>query len=584
MKSQMRHCQWTGTTRDWLFSVFAIALFLPSLAWAAFPHPETGEKGMVTSANAQASAVGVDILKKGGNAVDAAVATAFAISVVEPFSAGIGGGGFLVMYTEQDAKVRSLDFRERAPLAASRDMYLDENGKVRPGASVDGHRAVAVPGTVAGLFEVHTRYGRLPWKDVVEPAIALAENGFAVRWRFVEACKWRLESLKKNPEASRIFFKNGKLLKEGELLVQKDLGNTLRQVAADPFAFYAGPIADAMVADMEKNGGLITHEDLKSYKPVWRKPVCGKALGARLCAMPPPSSGGVHILQILNLLAETDFSKRPRHDPTALHLLVEAMRTAYADRAVHLGDPAFFNVPVNALTSRAYAKSRIGEISMDKARSANEVVAATDAELEKLKKKLAREKEHTTHLNVVDSGRNAVSMTFTVNYGFGAGVVAPGTGILLNNEMDDFSAAPGVPNVYGLVGGEANAIAPTKIPLSSMTPTILLQDRKLKASLGSPGGSTIITTNLQATINILLYGMDAATAVAAPRLHQQWLPDVLRVELHGLDPLTAKSLEKRGHKLDWRTGWGNANAIVVRPDGVLEGGVDPRGDGGAKGY
>ena len=549
---------------------------------AAFVPPLRSKRGMVVSAHPLASQAGQSILRKGGNAVDAAVATTFAISVVEPFSAGIGGGGFLLLHQPKTGEMKALDFRERAPLRATRNMYLDEKGKVRPNASVDGYLSVAVPGTVAGLYQVHRQYGRLPWATVVAPSIRYAQDGFVVSERYVQAAERRKKAILNNPAARQVFTRNGTMYEPGDKLVQRDLARSLQAIARDPQSFYTGAIARAIASDMASNGGLITLEDLKSYKPVWRTPICGTFRKARICSMPPPSSGGVHLLQILNIIGETDLKSKGWHHPDVLHLLIEAMRIAYADRSEYLGDPDFVKVPVSQLTSRAYAAKRRQEIRMDKARLSREVKPVDKETLQRYTK--ANESPDTSHLTVVDEQRNAVSLTFTVNYGFGSGVVTPGTGILLNDEMDDFAAAPGVPNAYGLVGGDANAIAPRKTPLSSMTPTIVTENNRLRMAVGAPGGSTIITTVLQVILNVLEYNMDAGAAVSASRIHHQWLPDQVRVEPWGLDAATIEELRRRGHKIDEQSPWGNANAIVVTPDGKLEGAADPRGEGAPSGF
>lgn len=537
-------------------------------------------QGMVVSAHPLATQAGLSMLQQGGNAVDAAVATTFAISVVEPFSAGLGGGGFLLMYQAKSNEIKALDFRERAPLNATKTMYLDNQGNVRPNASTNGYLAVATPGTIAGLYEVHRKYGRLPWKTVIAPAIQLAETGLPVSWRFVSATKTRLPTLLKNPDAQKIFTHNGKIYQIGERLVQPELAATLRSVSQNPQDFYTGTIATAIAADMAANSGLITQKDLQQYRPTWRDPVCGDFRKARVCSMPPPSSGGVHLLQILNIIGDTDLKTLGWHSPDALHLLIESMRIAYADRATYLGDPDFIKVPVKALISPVYAQKRRQEINPQKATPSSQVKAVDPAVLQRLTK----ESVETSHLTVVDRDRNAVSLTFTVNLGFGAGVVAKGTGIVLNNEMDDFAIAPNTPNAFGLVGGTANAIAPNKIPLSSMTPTIITENGRLRLAVGSPGGSTIITTVLQIVLNVLVYDMDVRKAVAAPRVHHQWLPDRLNVESWGLDTLTIADLKRRGHQIEERPSWGNANAIVVMPDGSLEGAADPRGEGAAAGF
>jgi gamma-glutamyltranspeptidase / glutathione hydrolase len=590
---------------------------------------DRSSRGMVTSAHALASQAGVAMLHQGGNAIDAAVATTFAISVVEPFSAGIGGGGFLLLHRGDTGDIQALDFRERAPLAATRDMYVDAQGKVRPKASTDGHLAVAVPGTVAGLYAVHQRYGQLPWATVVAPAQRLAQEGFLVSWRLAGAIA-NQKTLQANPAGRQIFTRNGQPLGLGDRLVQTDLAKTLAAIAADPQSVYTGTVGRAIVQDMAANRGLITPADLQRYRPIWREPVCGRFQQYRICSMPPPSSGGVHILQILNLLtalAGGPLAADSWHSPTLLHGLIEAMRIAYADRAEYLGDPDFVSVPVRALISPAYAQLRRADIDPQRAKLSTAVKPGDAATIQRLNgppqprsarpgpaassqaiDQLPQESEDTSHLNAVDAAGNAVSLTFTLNLGFGAGVVAAGTGIVLNNEMDDFAIAPNVPNAFGLVGRDANAIAPGKTPLSSMSPTIVTVAKmtdaqttdtrkprpigrapgpaaeRLRLVVGAPGGSTIITTVLQIVLNVLVYEMPVARAVAAPRLHHQWLPDRTWVDRWGFDPLTVAELRRRGHTLVERDGWGNANAIVRRQDGVFEGAADPRGEGVAIGF
>ena len=579
--------------------------------------PERSPEAMVTSAHPLATDVGLQILKQGGNAVDAAVATTFAISVVEPFSAGIGGGGFLLHHQEQSGAIEALDFRERAPAKATETLYQDEQGNVKPGLSVNGHLAVAVPGTVAGLAEVHRRHGVLPWADLVQPAITLAEQGFPVSQRFAQRLERRKTVLLQNEAARDIFSRDGATLQVGDPFVQADLAQTLRAIARNPDSFYRGKIARAIARDMKKHNGLITRADLQQYQPTWRTPLCGEFQVWEVCSMPPPSSGGLHLLQLLNFW-QLQLWEQPRFDPDTLHLMAETMKIAYADRAVYLGDPDVVSVPVNSLTALEYARRRVQGLDLDQARSSDQVFAADRALLQRIRSIL--ESLDTSHLTVVDRDRNAVSLTFTVNLSFGAGVVAKGTGIVLNNEMDDFSSAPGQPNAFGLVGSQANAIAPGKVPLSSMTPTIVRElpqvfslnalsappsqtlssnsrppnsrppnsrppnSRKFRLAVGAPGGSTIITTVYQILLNTLVYDMDAAEAVAAPRIHHQWLPDQLRVERDRLPPETLKVLQERGHPVTVRSPWGNANLIQRLPDGQLEGAADPRGEGTAAGY
>ena len=564
-----------------------VVALLAADAGAVAQRPARGKNGMVASAHPLASEAGVAVLKQGGNAVDAAVATALAVSVVEPFSAGIGGGGFAVIALAGKgeggaADVRALDFREKAPAKATKTMFVDAQGKVVPGSSTDGWLSVGVPGTLAGLAELHARHGKLPWRKVVQPAIDLARKGFAVGWRYVENAADRRDVMARFPESMRVYFgKDGAPLADGDVLRQPDLARTLQDVAKDPRSFYEGRVAKAIAADAAANGGLLTLDDLKAYRPTWRTPVCGAWRGDRVCSMPPPSSGGVHLVQILNLLGDVDLPAAGWHDVDVLHRLVEAMRIAYADRAEHLGDPAFVDVPVAGLTSPAYAAERAREIDPKKARRSVDVKAGDKARLAAL----GKESQDTSHLSVVDADRNAVSLTFTVNLQFGSGVVAKGTGVLMNDEMDDFAAAPGVPNAFGLVGKEANAVQPGKIPLSSMSPTVVLRDGEVRLATGASGGSKIITATLQVYLHALVYGMDAQAAVAAPRVHHQWLPDAVVVEPWGLDDATVEALKARGHAVTVAPG-GNARAhcVKVTDDGWLEGGSDPRTEGAPRGF
>lgn len=569
-------------TKHLIISFISLAAILTSQAVSAtITPPLRSKKGMVVSASPLASEAGLLMLKKGGNAVDAAVATTFAISVVEPFSAGIGGGGFLLFHAQKTGEIKALDFRERAPIKATKNMYLDAKGKVRPGASITGYLAVATPGTVAGMYEVHRRYGKLPWREVIKPGIALAKNGFIisdrVAWRSSPAYEIRKQAILKNPAAKKIFTRNGEYYQPGEKLIQTDLAKTLEAISENPQSFYRGKIAETIASDMKKNGGLITIEDLKQYQAIWRNPVCGNFRKSKICSMPPPSSGGVHLLQMLNMIGDTDLKSWGWHHPDAIHLIIEIMKIAYSDRAEYLGDPDFVKVPISQLISPAYAQKRRQEINMKMATPST----AIKPEIKTLKN---HESTETSHLNVVDADRNAVSLTFTINLGFGAGIVTPGTGIVLNNEMDDFAVAPGVPNAFGLVGKEANSIAPKKTPLSSMTPTIITENNRLRMVVGASGGSTIITQVLQIILNVLESKMDVGTAIFVPRIHHQWLPDELRVEAWGLDALTAEDLRRRGHKIRETRPWGNANAITVTENDTLEAAADPRGDGSPKGY
>jgi gamma-glutamyltranspeptidase / glutathione hydrolase len=562
-------------------AVWAVALRFAAIAIAPLllaASPVESEKGVVASAHPWASAAGAEVLRRGGNAIDAAVATAYALAVVEPYSAGIGGGGFLVYREAASGKAYVLDYREVAPKKAHRDMYLRE-GKVDPKLSLEGMLAVAIPGMVPGLAEAQAKLGKKKLSEVLDAAIDLAEKGFRVDPEFHDASVTRLELLKSNREAARVFLKDGRAYQVGEVLVQKDLAKTLRRLKQEgPRLFTHGGVAQAIAKESQKLGGAISIEDLSSYKPRWREPLIGRYQGHEVITMPPPSSGGTHLLQILGLL-EIDRRTRGRvsdwRDWDDLEVLIESMRLAYADRAEYMGDPAFVDVPVNALLAEEYLKRRYALIDPRRARPIQEIGAG------KVPVAAPKEQQHTTHLSVIDAEGNAVSLTQTNNYGFGSGVVVPGTGVLLNDEMDDFSAAPGTPNAYGLVGGEANSIQPGKIPLSSMTPTIVVKDGKVRLVVGAPGGATIITTVLQVILHVVDHRMSVDRAVAEPRLHHQWLPDQLRLEPGALDRPTRRAMRTKGYKLKKTPAWGNATAIEVRRDGTRVGAADPRGFGAA---
>ncbi|WP_298615807.1 gamma-glutamyltransferase [uncultured Thermosynechococcus sp.] len=553
------------------------------LAVTFFPAPPTpaqtiSQRGMVTAAQPAAARVGIEILKKGGNAVDAAVATAFMISVVEPYAAGIGGGGFALVYHAPSQTIHALDFRERAPLQATPTMYLNEKGEVVPRASLDGVLAAGTPGTVAGLATLHQHYGQLPWSQVVAPAIQAAQQGFAVTSRYRQWATMRQSVLQQDATAARIFLRYGQVPPLGTLIRQPELAKTLGAIARDPKSFYEGWIAGAIADFMAKQGGKIRQEDLRTYTPLWRSPICGTYRVFQVCSMPPPSSGGVALVQMLNLWQLLPPTSTP-YDRG--HYLAAVMQIAYADRARYLGDSDFVPVPVTTLTSRRYAQQRVTEILPRRARAQEAVAPATPIQL--------AESDNTSHLNVVDAQGNAVSLTFTINGPFGAGVVVPQTGILLNNEMDDFAIAPNQPNLFGVVGIQANnsslanGIAPGKRPLSSMSPTIVLRDNRLHMVLGSAGGSRIITTVLQLFLNVVDLGQDAATAVSHPRIHHQWAPDTLFVEPTIPRPWL-KTWQQWGYRVEQTRPWGNASLIRVLDQGQLEGAADPRGEGVAVGW
>lgn len=560
--------------------------FLSLPALARTPEPTETETVMVAASHPLATAAGVKILAQGGNAIDGAIATALAISVVQPYSAGLGGGGFALVFLNQEQQVRALDFRERAPLTAAADLYLDAQGEVIPRASLDGYRAVATPGTIAGLAELHRHYGELPWADLVQPARAYAEQGFTINESFERMLQWRWPVLRAHPESRNLFSYQGRPLTVGDRFQQPDLAKTLGAIAANPQVFYQGWIGEALVTDMTQNQGLITLRDLQEYRPVWRSPLCGTFLYLEVCSMPPPSSGGVALIQMLNLLAKLDIQNQSASDRG--HSLAAVMQIAYGDRAVYLGDSDVVPVPLTVLTSLDYAAKRVKEISPRQSRSQNQVRPASPQLIESLEQH--QESTNTSHLTVVDRHRNAVSLTFTLNGPFGSGVVVPGTGILLNNEMDDFAAAADSPNLFGLVGTTpsaaqplANAIAPGKRPLSSMSPTIVREKGELRYALGSPGGSRIITTVLQILLSLELDQANALEAVTAPRIHHQWQPDTLFVE-SAIPRSQIQDWKAWGYRIQEQGRWGNANVIRVLPDGRLQGATDPRGNGAAAGF
>ncbi|HIB8258840.1 TPA: gamma-glutamyltransferase [Escherichia coli] len=528
-------------------------------------HPVRAKQGMVASVDATATQVGVDILKEGGNAVDAAVAVGYALAVTHPQAGNLGGGGFMLIRSK-NGNTTAIDFREMAPAKATRDMFLDDQGNPDSKKSLTSHLASGTPGTVAGFSLALDKYGTMPLNKVVQPAFKLARDGFIVNDALADDLKtYGSEVLPNHENSKAIFWKEGEPLKKGDTLVQANLAKSLEMIAENgPDEFYKGTIAEQIAQEMQKNGGLITKEDLAAYKAVERTPISGDYRGYQVYSMPPPSSGGIHIVQILNILENFDMKKYGFGSADAMQIMAEAEKYAYADRSEYLGDPDFVKVPWQALTNKAYAKSIADQIDINKAKPSSEIRPG----------KLAPyESNQTTHYSVVDKDGNAV--TYTLNTTFGTGIVAGESGILLNNQMDDFSAKPGVPNVYGLVGGDANAVGPNKRPLSSMSPTIVVKDGKTWLVTGSPGGSRIITTVLQMVVNSIDYGMNVAEATNAPRFHHQWLPDELRVE-KGFSPDTLKLLEAKGQKVALKEAMGSTQSIMVGPDGELYGASDPR--------
>lgn len=564
-----------STNQKVLFAllVFCVGLIMQSGAWAAaYPPDKDRTTGMVKSSHVLADTIGKRILDEGGNAFDAAVAVGYALAVVHPAAGNIGGGGFAVVFTA-DNKSAVLDFREKAPLKATRDMYLDKDGNVVPESTTIGYLAAGVPGTVAGMSALLEKYGTRKLADLMAPAIELAEKGYRVNARqelsFAEFAPYfsRFESSRK------YFLKpDGSPYKEGELLVQKDLAKTLRAIADNgPDVFYKGAVADLIAADMKKNKGIITKEDLAKYSTVWREPVKGTYRGHDIISMSPPSSGGAHILQMLNVMEHADIRGMGFGSSDAIHLMAEAMRYAYADRSEYMGDPDFVKIPLEKLISKEYGKQIYDKIVKNK----NRAVPSSE-----VKPGLPiPEGNNTTHYSVVDKAGNAVAITYTINYSYGSCAAVAGAGFLLNNEMDDFSAKAGVPNIYGLIGNDANSIAPEKRPLSSMSPTIVVKDGKLLMVVGSPGGARIITTVLQVITNVLDHGMNISEAVMAPRFHMQWLPDELRTEKYGVIKDVIKRLEEMGYTIAEKAPMGDVNAIVVdHATGVIYGCNDPRAE------
>ena len=538
-------------------------------------HPVHSLHGMVSSESSLASDVGVEVLRKGGNAVDAAVATGFALAVTMPNSGNIGGGGFMILHDGKTGKDTAIDFREMAPAAASRNMYLDANGNVIQNKSLFTQAAIGVPGTVAGLTYALEHYGTMKRADLVAPAVRLANNGFPVGETLAGLFVAEHDHLMAWEGTRKVFARDGKLPVTGDLLRNPDLGKSLALIGRDGAkAFYDGPIGAAIVAEAKAHDGLITAADLKNYKVVERVPVRGNYRGYDIVSMPPPSSGGVHVVQILNILSNFPLKDWGPNSAKTIHVMAEAEKRAYADRSEYLGDPDFVKVPVKGLMSPAYAKELAGQIDLGHATPSAQI---------KPGKPQPYESDQTTHFVVADSHGSVVSVTYTLNTNFGSGIVASGTGIVLNNQMDDFSAKPGVPNAYGLVGGDANAVEPKKRPLSSMSPTIVLKDGKPWLVTGSPGGARIITTTLQVLVNSIDFGMNPAEAGSAVRTHHQWLPDELRVE-RGLSPDTVAILRGYGHKVVERPAMGDTQTIQILPGGFY-GYSDQRDpNGAARGY
>ncbi len=563
----MTHRDWLlGLAATWVLALAPAFAQAPSVTEVVRPQPVLARDGMVASQEKLATRVGAEILAHGGNAVDAAVAVGFAMAVTHPQAGNLGGGGFMLVHLADRNETVAIDYRETAPAATTRDVFLDAKGDADPQKSRDSGLSVGVPGTVAGLALALERYGsgKFSLAELMAPAIRLARDGIPVDDDLADSLARFQPRLVRWPSSAKIFLKpDGVALGMGDRLTQPDLADSLTAIAQNgPRAFYEGPLAEKIVASVRDAGGLMTSDDLKSYQPIVRKPVRGSYRGYEIASMPPPSSGGTHLIQILNILEGYELRTR---DAAALHLMIEAMKPAYADRAEYMGDPATVDVPVEGLIAKGYAEKLRKAISPERAASAQDIRPSL---------RQRQESPNTTHYSVIDRFGNAVSNTYTLNFSYGVGLVAEGTGILLNNELDDFAAKPGVPNAYGLVGGDANAPGPGKRPLSSMTPTILFRDGRVVMVTGSPGGSRIITTVLQVITNVIDFRMNLAEAVAAPRIHHQWLPDQVAAE-RSLAPELVQGLEARGHKVVLGPNSGSANSILVTPDGIA-GAADPR--------
>jgi len=553
--------------------LFIFILLLPaSLLHAEF---QRAANGMVSSRSDIASEVGKDILEQGGNAVDAAVAVGFALAVTYPSAGNIGGGGFMVLRTAE-GQVYTQDSREKAPLAASRDMFLDNDGNFDRQLSRNSLQATGVPGSVAGLLNALERFGTMSREQVLAPAIQLAEAGFILNEDLASQFQSNLDNFRQYPASLALFSKNGAAYQAGELWQQPELAETLKLISAyGRDGFYKGPVADMLVASMQANNGLISHQDLENYEPVWREAIHGSYRDYEIWSMPAPSSGGVLLIQMLNMLEPYNLSESGWASAESVHLMVEAQRRAYADRAEHLGDPDFYAVPTAMLTSKAYARQRFADFEPYTASRSDDIGAGS----------WPQESTQTTHYSIIDAEGNAVAVTTTLNASYGNKFVVPGAGFLLNNEMDDFSSKPNTANGFGLLGGVANEIQPSKRMLSSMTPTIVTKGDEVVLVTGSPGGSTIINTVLQVIVNVIDHGMNIEDAVSSPRFHHQWQPDLIRYESGAISEQALAELRDWGHQGISRSRFplGDANSIKVNGD-MLEGVSDPRNDGGTAGF
>ena len=574
------------TAKKFFVFLFLTALFLSFVPAelklkAAWRDPVRAKHGIVASQHELASTIGVDILKKGGNAVDAAVATALALAVVYPEAGNLGGGGFMLIRFK-DGKTTAIDYRETAPLAANRDIYIDKNGELikGEGSSTIGYRAAGVPGTPAGLELAFKKYGsgKLKWSELVEPARRLANNGYVLSYRLANRLKLEKELLEKYEDSKKIFLNGGRLYEEGDVFRQPELAQTLARIQKNGAGeFYTGRTAELIAADMKAHNGLMTLEDLRNYQAKERTPIRGNYRGYEIISMPPPSSGGIVLLEILNILEKYDLRAMGYNSSEKYHVLTEAMRRAFADRAEFMGDPDFAEVPTDTLIDKNYAEKRRATIDLTKASKSSEIGHGAP---------VGKESMDTTHFTVVDADGNVVSNTYTLNDYYGSAVTAKGTGVLLNDEMDDFTAQPGKPNMFGLIQGEKNAVAPKKRPLSSMTPAIVLRkDGSLWFALGARGGPRIISAVLQSTINMIDHEMNIQQAIDAPRIHHQWFPDEILYEPFGMSPDTLRVLEKLGHNFAEKPLYiASATGIAIDDEGVRLGAIDSRSDGEAIGY
>ncbi|MCF7800661.1 MAG: gamma-glutamyltransferase [Candidatus Marinimicrobia bacterium] len=551
------------------------------LAW---DPPAYGQNGMVVAHDELAAEAGRKVLAAGGNAIDAAVAVGYALAVTYPPAGNIGGGGFMVIRMA-DGRMAAIDYREKAPARANRDMFLDDSGRVVPGLSLQGGLAVGVPGTVAGLQMALDNYGTMKLKEVINPAIDLAKRGFPVNFYLSYALHYLNQAAAKYPETVRVFGRDGNPPKPGEIFKQPDLARTLKTIRRKgPAGFYQGKVAEKLVESVQAAGGIISLEDLENYQPVLRRPVTGEYKGYQVLSMPPPSSGGIALISMLNMLKQFELDTMDWHGADYVQVLTEVERRAYADRSVWFGDADYWPVPTETLLSMAYANTRMADFVWGKATPSEMVQPLGDAAMDSLKAVL-RESEETTHYSVVDKWGNAVSTTTTLNWTFGSLVTVNDCGFLLNDEMDDFSAKPGVPNAFGLVGNEANAIQPNKRMLSSMTPTIFVKNDSVRYIIGTPGGSTIITSVMQVFLNAIEERMGIVDAVRMPRVHHQWLPDVIYIEPYALGPETIAALERNGYRVVIRSTIGEVNAIGWDP--IFKGWIgapDQRGAAAAVGY